>query len=660
MKMDKETLIKHRFWVGLGVYTPLWLIALIYILVAGSSQVSKGRDTIKGANTQLDNINNPKNKSFFDPIDDRKNKLAKQKNTVWGEAWGVQGNFMTWPPGIPIDPKKKYDYFGEEIGPEDRMAFHTYYKKQEEQFRTDQAKVLNPIQADWDTLIHAIPFDTREVPSTEEIWLAQEDYWVRRELFEIIRKTQEFIGKFENLAEMKQLAVSADDQEVKAPEPDKPAGTPSPAAPEDKSKEKKLHHLRYRNPLWQLDLYLGQDDKKVWFLHKMSTLTNVCGERVEQILTGQEFVLKQTDSSTGANAVKLVFQEETPGMKIPYFGKLSLKDTVLLPRFTNTSPWRVELGGEAFQGPPGAFRRRYRSPNWELDLLFETDSKGELIISPRSTLTNINSAHGVLRVNNAQFRVSQGTVGTSDPIILPKEFLLWGKANAMPLGKPFSIRGLDRDKPILVEQVFNWNTSPIKRIKEIALYHSNHKFAYYPLTHAEQFPKPKAEETTTTSTNPMMGPMTAMKSGPPGIGGNQPSTNSDLTEKYQLERNRYLSASAQARRMPVAMSVVIDQAYMQDLQTAFINSRLRMQITQVQYQRTVERARFRRGEQPRGYRDNAADGPRVPNLSTCGAREADSSCWHGRPDEDANAFAPHGGIVWLCRWSGGGNRSQSH
>jgi hypothetical protein len=46
---------------------------------------------------------------------------------------------------------------------------------------------------------------------------------------------------------------------------------------------------------------------------------------------------------------------------------------------------------------------------------------------------------------------------------------------------------------------------------------------------------------------------------------------------------RYSQQSDAVRRVPVAMKMVIDQDYLEDLMTAVANSRLRIQITQVEW-----------------------------------------------------------------------------
>ena len=50
-------------------------------------------------------------------------------------------------------------------------------------------------------------------------------------------------------------------------------------------------------------------------------------------------------------------------------------------------------------------------------------------------------------------------------------------------------------------------------------------------------------------------------------------------------RKRYVEVTKQVRRMPVALTVIVDQAYIQDVLIAYANSPLRFQTTQVHWKR---------------------------------------------------------------------------
>jgi hypothetical protein len=90
------------------------------------------------------------------------------------------------------------------------------------------------------------------------------------------------------------------------------------------------------------------------------------------------------------------------------------------------------------------------------------------------------------------------------------------------------------------------------------------------------------------------------KEGTAGIpfGGGTVSTVVDGNKK------RYLDASAQVRRMPVGIVVVVDQTYLQDVLLAFANSPLRFQITQVAW----NRYRGSLGTENKGSTGSAGDG----------------------------------------------------
>src|SRR5260370_15677570 len=102
MTVDKETLIKHRFWIALGVFGLLWLVGLILIpTVQGSSnaEVEKkftdAHNAVKGVAT-----GDPKTTEFFvKPLEGKEHTLKDKKGDVWGMAWEYQKDMCTWPEG---------------------------------------------------------------------------------------------------------------------------------------------------------------------------------------------------------------------------------------------------------------------------------------------------------------------------------------------------------------------------------------------------------------------------------------------------------------------------------------------------------------------------------------------------------------------------------
>jgi hypothetical protein len=52
MKVDKDALVKHRFWVGLGAFTLLWLIILMVALFSAGSKAAENRPSFDGLAAQ--------------------------------------------------------------------------------------------------------------------------------------------------------------------------------------------------------------------------------------------------------------------------------------------------------------------------------------------------------------------------------------------------------------------------------------------------------------------------------------------------------------------------------------------------------------------------------------------------------------------------------
>jgi hypothetical protein len=78
-----------------------------------------------------------------------------------------------------------------------------------------------------------------------------------------------------------------------------------------------------------------------------------------------------------------------------------------------------------------------------------------------------------------------------------------------------------------------------------------------------------------------MGDMPGMPMGVPGGAGGQGAAASKTTLKNGFDMKRYSELKPQARRVPVAVSLVIDQNHLSRVLTAFSNSKLRFLTTQV-------------------------------------------------------------------------------
>src|SRR3954447_13988926 len=106
MKLDKETVIKQRFWFALGFFFLLWVIAFFVMKVGGAAEVAKRQAEYKKSKDEIEKFKNPKNERFVKPWNKYKGVFEGQKNTVWKKAWEGQKDMMIWPWPDPAQAPK--------------------------------------------------------------------------------------------------------------------------------------------------------------------------------------------------------------------------------------------------------------------------------------------------------------------------------------------------------------------------------------------------------------------------------------------------------------------------------------------------------------------------------------------------------------------------
>jgi hypothetical protein len=587
MKVDKDTLVKHRFWVGLGAFTLLWLIILMVALFSAGSKAAENALKVKKQKDDVVNQKDIKNERFTSLVTEKKEELQKQKNQVWKEAWKGQATMMFWPhpqrnPGV-WERLEREGYFSEEIDPNDRSDYKqpgVYDSQLPVDGENGLRYALWPVQAkggDWNLLIRRATFDPHNIPTNEEVWYAQEDLWVQRELLGIVKDALESARWFENVANFKRVEIPKAEQE----QPAAPAAGGTPGAEE--AKKPVAQRQRFRNPHWQLDLVTEQGEKDLT-ASTQTTLKYLDPERAGKPVAGLSLLVGQRMEPT-PKAQLLAFEGKPDGK-----GLLSLKAAVPLPGFSSDFdglPFVVTLAGDKDDPPPAAptQRFRFRNPDWELELILEKAPDGQYVVSGKSKLKNVNVSKRTLALNLAKFTVLCGGREVTE-ITINEDWLPAGStAEIKQASRPFVY---DAGKQIDVRQDFTWATSPIKRVDAIefpgGVSFNSHRTANLALKPAAQFPLPKAEEAAAPAGPAGGGPMGGMAGGPKGEMGRGAATDTSKTPNG-LIRDRYISVTDQVRHMPVALDLIVDQAHMQDVLTAVVNSRLRIQITQVQWRR---------------------------------------------------------------------------
>src|SRR5271166_2811379 len=90
MKVDKDALLKQKFWILLGVFALLWLIGLSVLYASAGGPASAAEADFKKAKDAIGKFtgaNRPKNASFLPPWEKDIVQFDDHKKKVWKAAW---------------------------------------------------------------------------------------------------------------------------------------------------------------------------------------------------------------------------------------------------------------------------------------------------------------------------------------------------------------------------------------------------------------------------------------------------------------------------------------------------------------------------------------------------------------------------------------------
>jgi hypothetical protein len=291
MRIDKEVLIKQHFWILLGLFLILWFVCVALIKTSASeigtkakTEFTAARDAIKGAEGKA-----PKNDTFNKPWNDYGAAYRGQKEKVWSDAWQVQKDMFDWPSRDEQNCRlDRLKYPDDEVTYPERMMYREeLWKTQFPKLEADMApieiaggsggyvRIMMPVpgagvasaapaaasapgllsQANMAATpapaVEGVPAGVwdnfwQRVPTTEEMWLAQEDFWSKRELLHVIRGAVATIASFKEVAEDK--------------DKDLPQGI--------------VGRNHFLSELWDIDFMIEHKPGQ-WFISDRSTIKNV-------------------------------------------------------------------------------------------------------------------------------------------------------------------------------------------------------------------------------------------------------------------------------------------------------------------------------------------------------------------------------------------------
>jgi hypothetical protein len=509
MKLDKDTLKKHHFWILLGIVPVVVLVAVLAVTATVGAAIDARNKAVDAAQKEIDGKQNVKSDPLIKVLDDQKGLLEVKRTELWKENWERQigvttttdkdgkvvdakqdpaKNLLRWPKSqllarFEYNPEyatsKAQLKFGDKIPSANGDELNqfkvreVYLAEFTSPAGTGMADKVAPTEflGGWQNVLRHIAFPPvgtggpsgwgEGQPTSERVWLVLEDMWVQRALLGQVKAVNDQLGTFDRVT-----LLDANNKAVDAP-----------------------LHRAFQSRLWRVELKVVEDEK----------------DRTKKVLTGR--IKNVTD-------------------RLQTFGlgsRMTLK--VWVAGDPNGQPVPFEIGGEFLPG--GAEREIVR-----------------------------DKAH------------------TLPPGVVPSEI-------------------------VRVEQQFDTRTVPVRRIDALTLGFRDNRHALMPLKMPkfELYEKEAEKAASEPTGGPGGAPAGFVVSGtPPGGRPNEGSTTTPgmpgaggaagtVETVVEANRKRYVEVTAQVRRMPVAITVVTDQAYLQDVLLAYANSPLRFQITQVHWKR---------------------------------------------------------------------------
>ncbi len=532
MKFDKDFVLKHQFWMLLGVFGVLWLASLVVLFIMGGGPTDVARTALEDITKKIEPYTKggpakPKNASFTLPWDGYGADFKNHKNTVWNIAWS--GDEMdvadaelpksddstvlarrlfrssSWEVKLLFDRTDQ----GWRIRPDSTIknidgGHHDLSLNPGVQFRLRQDRPdpppAPPLPASaWDRPeLTRFAFDSDKPVPWDQTRMFGEGSQKNGLVFVGGDPTQPIqlqqivsglpvarAGRHVHLARHR-----AQGQRRARPRhaPAQPAvDLPVPRQPVDES------HLLYG--------YKGEEEAKSPYRKQFQWLQEE---------------LKSTDDERSAAAPAppdkpldaVAFRSADPA-KDDYYGLMSpvdinsdavknapspeecwlmqedfwvKRELLYVVRDAMNLAAHMDNADAEFQNvplpdPKVLARRVYRNDSWEVTLLFDHDSDGKLRVRPDSTIKNIHVSHreqflGVPSARNggAWFRLWQG--GESWPIAFEGVPVAWGQEAKMSDGKykdGWSLKGNPDPAQMELDQLFDATNTPITRIDAIAI-----------------------------------------------------------------------------------------------------------------------------------------------------------------------------------------------
>ncbi len=193
MKVDKQALAKHHFWILLGVFGLFALLLIILVPILVGAEIEDKEKKIKETESKLKSNSNPTTDAYTKAQQEEIDQLSGRRQSLWSEMYGLQRDIVAFP-GELHEPLKD-SKFGDEI---DRRYRDKYRRDIYGPAYEELADLIQPTEfvPNWEAVLQPAIWSTKSLLTSEEMWLSLEDLCVRREVLKIIQAANQETAAF--------------------------------------------------------------------------------------------------------------------------------------------------------------------------------------------------------------------------------------------------------------------------------------------------------------------------------------------------------------------------------------------------------------------------------------------------------------------------------
>lgn len=550
IKINKDAILKHRFWIMLGVTFLLTLIGIVYLEMAVDAETER-KKLVTGLDKGTKGKQNP---ATIEEVAKNVAQLTKKAKEVWAAAYRVQASEFKWAPEI----EKQFKFFDGKFVVDIKVSHLTDAKTWPKDTRTVMHGIFDMKDDEGFTLKprEGPPVYFKRTKSVEKFLVVEEnrqsvfsllDKESRGKMLTVVYQTGRYFNDVLTLAEERVFRASYKDQIHEILQ------SVDPLSVDADGKMSGVVVLRD----WPFRPAPEFPDKDAKFFRYVAEDFNDKKEIYREAWIAQENLWLQKEIY---RMIRVANNEISDFKKI---GAAKGKD------------------GKALDVPHG-----FQNPNFDVEL--NLDAKGNLSFKIKNRLERRQSIDLNFRVLlNDKAGFAPETIRVSGLPLQPKG------ADKDFFVQNFPAEKSERNGVFSLQQVLSWQTAAVKRIDHISIgsnadLDGSHSHRTY-VEGLKPFDEKDAKGASVAAPKFDQPPI-----GQPPIGGGRPAMlgfpgqlpaggaggNTGLLEN-NLWSHRYVEVTPQSRRIPIAVVLIVDQDHVDRVLTSFNNSKLRFLPTQV-------------------------------------------------------------------------------